>query len=300
MKKDYPKITVVTCTYNSEKYLKKALDSVENQTYTNIEHIFNDSHSTDGTQKIIDDYIERNKDRYPIKVIKTPAKGVANALNMATPHATGDVIHFLHSDDYYISDDALERAAKYFKKDPKLLWITGNLPLEVGGTRININLVQIISINPKVIMSITNMMSHENTFIKTKELIKCGGFEETNEITVEYRLWLRMLKKSMPFLVNEEFTVFIINKNSTSTGSLLNFMHAIKESFDTKRREKVALLIGSYEERKFYKRYTALLKDFDRILSLIESKNVRRGKDRVEKTFNQIFKKKNNSNNSKQ
>jgi len=41
-----PKISIITCTYNSEKFLRGALESIENQTYKNIEHIINDSHST--------------------------------------------------------------------------------------------------------------------------------------------------------------------------------------------------------------------------------------------------------------
>ena len=45
-------ISVVTCTFNSEKYLKKAWESVQKQTYKNIEHIINDSYSTDKTLEI--------------------------------------------------------------------------------------------------------------------------------------------------------------------------------------------------------------------------------------------------------
>jgi len=51
---NYPLISIITCTFNSEKYLKKALESVQNQTYKNIEHIINDSYSTDKTLNIGD------------------------------------------------------------------------------------------------------------------------------------------------------------------------------------------------------------------------------------------------------
>ena len=53
MKKyNYPMISIITCTFNSEKYLKKALESVQDQTYKNVEHIINDSYSTDRTLEI--------------------------------------------------------------------------------------------------------------------------------------------------------------------------------------------------------------------------------------------------------
>ena len=45
--------SIITCTFNSEKYLRKALQSIESQTYLEIEHIINDSHSTDATLEII-------------------------------------------------------------------------------------------------------------------------------------------------------------------------------------------------------------------------------------------------------
>jgi len=50
---NYHLISIITCTFNSEKYFNKALESVQNQTYKNIEHIINDSFSTDKTLEII-------------------------------------------------------------------------------------------------------------------------------------------------------------------------------------------------------------------------------------------------------
>ena len=69
-------ISIITCTFNSEKYLRNALQSVENQTYLGIEHIINDAYSTDSTLDIIREYIERNKNRYVIKLIQSEPKGV--------------------------------------------------------------------------------------------------------------------------------------------------------------------------------------------------------------------------------
>jgi len=87
-------ISIITCTFNSEKYLRNALQSVENQTYQEIEHIINDAYSTDSTLDIIREYIERNKNRYVIKLIQSEPKGVGNALNVATKEATGEIIHY--------------------------------------------------------------------------------------------------------------------------------------------------------------------------------------------------------------
>jgi glycosyltransferase involved in cell wall biosynthesis len=175
---NYPLISIVTCTFNSEKYLKKALDSIQRQNYKNIEHIINDSYSTDKTLEIISKYIEQNKNDYSIKFIQSQPKGVANALNVATTEATGDVVHYLHSDDYYYKNDSLEKAASCFMKNPNLIWITGNFLVEIKGIKIAIPLTHLLRINPEKALSVMNIISHENTFMRREAIQLYGGFNE--------------------------------------------------------------------------------------------------------------------------
>ena len=137
----FPTISIVTCTFNSEKYLENALLSVEKQSYPFIEHIINDSFSTDSTGEILKNYINRNNNRYPIKVIHTKPQGVANALNLATESATGEIIHYLHSDDYYESALTLERVASHFKNNPDIVWLTGNFLIEYKGRLVSCQVV---------------------------------------------------------------------------------------------------------------------------------------------------------------
>jgi glycosyltransferase involved in cell wall biosynthesis len=83
----YPKISVVTCVFNSEPFLRQALDSVEAQTYGNIEHILNYSPSTDGTLAILEAYMQRNQGRYPIKLVTSEPGvwGMRSTLPRHTP-----------------------------------------------------------------------------------------------------------------------------------------------------------------------------------------------------------------------
>ena len=209
-----PTISVVTCTFNSEKYLKGALESIEKQTYKNIEHIINDSYSTDTTLVIIQEYIERNKDKYNIKFIQSEPKGVANALNVATREATGDLIHYLHSDDYYLNKESLEKVATRFRENPDLVWLTGNFLVEVKGKRIVIPQTHLLRANTEKAISVMNIISHENTFMKREAVQTYGGFNESTNDVVEYSLWLNLIKDHKPLIVNDEFTVFIIHKGS--------------------------------------------------------------------------------------
>jgi glycosyltransferase len=98
--------------------------------------VINDSFSTDSTLQIIDDYIERNKNRYPIKLFQSEPNGVGNALNVGTQMASGDVINYLHSDDYYVDNDSLKRVAGYFQDNPDTNWVIGNFLIELWGKKI--------------------------------------------------------------------------------------------------------------------------------------------------------------------
>ena len=260
MKKyNYPMISIITCTFNSEKYLKKALESVQKQTYKNIEHIINDSYSTDKTLEIIKTYIEQNKKEYSIKFIQSQPNGVANALNVATKEATGDIVHYLHSDDYYYKEESLEKAASYFIKNPDLVWLTGNFLVEIKGKIIAIPQTHLLKINPERALSGMNIISHENTFMRREAVQLYGGFNENKNAVVEYSLWLKLIKDYKPLIVNDEFTVFIIHKGSTSTGSVIKFSKAILRAFNTQRKEKIFPLIGYYEDKDFYKQYKKII-----------------------------------------
>jgi glycosyltransferase involved in cell wall biosynthesis len=253
-------ISIITCTYNSEKFLQKALDSVENQSYQNIEHIINDSYSTDGTSRIIRDYIERNRHRYPIKFIHSNPSGVANALNVATKAATGDVIHYLHSDDYYYENNSLEKVAKIFNQYPELVWLTGNFLVEFRGKTYMIPQTHLLEIDPEIALSFMNFISHENTFMKREYVHMYGGFNESKNDVVEYRLWLNLIREFKPLVIDDAYTVFIIHKGSTSTGSLPRFSRAIMRAFHTQRKERVLPLVGYYAEKKAYKQLKLFLR----------------------------------------
>ena len=92
------KVSVIVPVYNVEKYLTKSLDSLVNQTLEDIEIIVVNDGSTDNSKKIIETY----KKKYPnkIKYLEKPNGGLSDARNFGMPHATGEYIAFLDSDDY--------------------------------------------------------------------------------------------------------------------------------------------------------------------------------------------------------
>lgn len=92
-----PSISIIIPVYNQEKYISRCLDSVLNQTYSNIEIIVVNDGSTDDTAFIVDEILSRS---LRIKVIHQKNAGPGNARNTALDIATGEFIGFVDSDDY--------------------------------------------------------------------------------------------------------------------------------------------------------------------------------------------------------
>ena len=119
--KNNPKISIVTVTKNSEKYLEENIESLSNQTFRNFEHIIIDGKSTDNTIAII----KKNSDKID-KWISEPDQGLYYAMNKGINISTGEIIGILNSDDIYFPN-ALEIVNNYFSSDNKLDFLFGTV-----------------------------------------------------------------------------------------------------------------------------------------------------------------------------
>lgn len=115
------KISVVTSCFNSAKHVGQTLQSVANQTYKDVEHVLVDGGSTDNTVEIIGQF------PHVTNWISEPDKGIYDGLNKGVNRATGDVIGFVHSDDYLKSDDVLEQIANFFQSNPEVSAVYGDI-----------------------------------------------------------------------------------------------------------------------------------------------------------------------------
>lgn len=107
------KISIIIPIYNVEKYLKRCLDSVVNQTYKYIEIILVNDGSPDNCGKICDEYAKIDS---RIKVIHKENGGLSSARNAALDIVSGEYIMFVDSDDW-ISENSLEQLNEYINMD---------------------------------------------------------------------------------------------------------------------------------------------------------------------------------------
>lgn len=97
-----PKISVITVVYNGAAVIEKTILSVINQTYANIEYIIIDGASADGTQDVINRYL--NKIQF---YISEPDSGIYHAMNKALNLASGDYVWFMNAGDTIFSNETL-------------------------------------------------------------------------------------------------------------------------------------------------------------------------------------------------
>ncbi|WP_348825375.1 glycosyltransferase family 2 protein [Flavobacterium aestuarii] len=103
------KITIITVCYNRKNTIEKAIKSVLEQDYHDIEYIIIDGNSKDGTKEIIESYRDRIS-----QYISEPDKGMYDAINKGIKLATGDVIGLMHSDDEFYDTKAISRIVARF------------------------------------------------------------------------------------------------------------------------------------------------------------------------------------------
>ncbi len=118
-------ISVIVPVYNVEPYLRRCIDSILSQTFTDFELILVDDGSTDNCPFICDDYAQKDS---RIHVIHQDNGGVSNARNAGIRNATGKYITFCDSDDYYLPDWLHSFFASSVQKDADCIVFLSHCP----------------------------------------------------------------------------------------------------------------------------------------------------------------------------
>lgn len=179
------KISVITITYNSAKTLQATLESVQSQTYSDIEHIIVDGASTDGTLAVIKAYANKHTN---VRYVSEPDEGIYNALNKGIRMATGDVIGFLHSDDVLNSPDSIEHIASAFA-DKEVDVVYGDLQYCRGD---KVTRKWISNAYRPCSLKYGWMPPHPTVYCRRKVYDEVGLYDEWFRISSDYDMMLRI------------------------------------------------------------------------------------------------------------
>ena len=206
--KPWPKFSIVTPTYNYERFLERTIRSVLLQGYPNLEYVLVDGGSTDGTLEII-----RKYDKRIAQWVSEPDGGVTPATNKGFRMTTGEVIGWIGSDDNYLPG-ALNRAAQEMCSRPGCYVINGDARglnerrelLEVArpGEVTRDRLVRFwtrpfLQASPPTV----------SVFYHRRVTDEIGWMDDTLKVVSDYEWWLRMSQKFTFHYVSFVFAEFI-------------------------------------------------------------------------------------------
>ena len=215
MKKDL--ITVVINVYNGEKYIKKCLEQILNQTYKNLEILVINDGSTDNTLNIINKYKDKR-----IKVITTNNLGLSLSRNVGLDNAKGEYLYFIDVDDL-VTEDIIEYLYNLCKKNKSL-----------------ISTCRCKDIN-KYELDASNDEEEKIEVLTEEEMLKKVLLSKNREVAFWNKLIHRSVVKDLRFedrIINDYVLTYklILKSDKTVYSNLIKYFHyENKESISNKK-----------------------------------------------------------------
>jgi len=225
---DWPRITVVTPSYNQGEFLEQTIRSVLLQGYPNLEYIVIDGGSSDGSVEILKKYSP-----HLAYWVSEPDRGQSHAINKGFQRSTGEIMCWLNSDDYYL---------------PETLRIVGeNLASNSGTSALVGHCVQVFHDGRP-------SLSHEGKYENFQRLLefwkgyqmhqpaifwrrevfdKIGFLDENQHYIMDYDYWVRMARHFEFKNVDRELACFTYHENAKTGDGFVKYLHELRAHCST-------------------------------------------------------------------
>lgn len=227
------KVTIITVTYNSAKFLEQSLQSVISQHYSDIEHIIIDGGSTDGTLDIIKKY-----QPHIARWISEKDSGMYDAINKGMRMATGDIIGTLNSDDMLASRDVVTAIVNNFTRY--------NAEAVYG------DIVYVQQDNTQKVLRTWNgdeynrekikygwMPAHPSFYIRKKIIERCGFYETHFYTAADYEFMIRYLYFHSVNACYLPKLIVRMRSGGMSNGSISRRLRANRRDYLAMKKNKV-------------------------------------------------------------
>ncbi|MBD2570587.1 glycosyltransferase family 2 protein [Anabaena lutea] len=214
---DLPRISIITPSYNQGHFIEQTIRSILLQGYPNLEYIIIDGGSTDNTVEIIKQY-----EPWISYWISEPDNGQAHAINKGITKATGEIIAYINSDDYYLPG-TLFKVAEHFRQFPNTDLLHGICRyVNEEGEKIGEQFANIQTLAE--ILDVWDVWWKKRQFVQpevfwTRRITeKVGFFKEDLNYVMDYEYWCRILQEnSVVGKIDSELSCFRFTSNQKST-----------------------------------------------------------------------------------
>lgn len=258
----HPKITIVTPTYNSARFLERTIESVISQNYPNLEYMIIDGGSTDDTLDIIKQYEE-----HLAYWVSEPDNGMYDAIQKGFDRATGDIMCWLNSDDLYFGW-TLEIVGEIFTQFEVVDWITSNQLMFIDENDLPRVSSQVPGYSqagyfkgehlnhPEQKFSIEFVMQ-EGTFWRRSLWDKTGASLDTRlKYAGDAELWFRFFGAAILYDVSLPLAMFRSHDRQITRTAMEKYKAEVQELFErynASPHNKLSVL-----GRRFFRKYTPL------------------------------------------
>jgi glycosyltransferase involved in cell wall biosynthesis len=208
----WPRVTIVTPSYNQAPFLEATIRSVLLQNYPNLEYIVIDGGSTDGSVAIIEKYAP-----WLSFWVSERDEGQADAINKGFARSTGEILGWLNSDDL-LRPNALSRVARVFMSHPSVNVVCGFR--KVVNTRGQFRWNRVHDTPHDEAMRHICFVSQETVFWRRKVYETIGPLDAAFRYTLDYEYWQRMIAAGYHFTLLPYF-LGVFRRHPRSKGATL-------------------------------------------------------------------------------
>ena len=219
------RFSVITPSYCQGQYIRQNIESVLSQGWSDFEHIVVDGGSNDETVPILKGYPH-------VRWVSEPDDGQADALNKGLRIASGDIIGWINSDDYYTAG-TFQAVSEAFS-NPSVKWVIGDIALldEASSEMIPLESPEV---SWESLQRDPDIVRQQGVFFRREFLLEAGGWNKEFYMVMDFDLWVRLAKRSAPQMLHKQFAVFRIQKGQKS--GLSNLHRQTAELTKILRRE---------------------------------------------------------------
>ena len=256
------KISILTPSFNQGDFIEKNIQSVMSQKYADFEHIIIDGGSTDNTVHVLK--------KYPhLKWVSETDEGQADALNKGLAMATGDIIGWINSDDYY-EKEIFQDVISHFENSLSTQWIIGNVIFHYIEANI-FRSVKSQEITYDNLLKNPDIVKQPGVFFKKELLQGIGGWNKEFHMIMDYDLWVRIAKKYTPKMINRNYAYFLWHSDQKSSSK--NCIRQTNEICKILKENNVNWLSRLFLRRKkYYYLVKGLIKSLLIKLGMIDKK----------------------------
>jgi glycosyltransferase involved in cell wall biosynthesis len=245
--KEFPQISIMTVSFNQGWALEKALCSVLDQGYPNLQYIVIDGGSRDNSVEILRKYEQRLA-----YWVSEPDRGQSHALNKGFARCSGDLLGWLCSDDFLLPG-ALARFAEAWQEDPRAgAWVGDANLVDPAGKVLKVQQPGKLDRESLADWEVNGFSQPACLFAKSA-WDKCGPINESLFVAMDFDLWLKIAER-FPFKRIPATLAGAIVHPAAKTQAYVHLKHAevwqvlMRRGFDDLAKRKMLAKLGEIDE----------------------------------------------------